>query len=89
MTNRTSRRLKPQIKMLTRAQALRNRIEGERSRIRGEELRRRWREQQASRRNSAIQTWRKMYRPSDPHKRHRLHDSQPKTQRVVSYTRRT
>jgi len=33
--------------------------------------------------------WRKMYRPTDPHKRHRIRDSQPKTQRVVSYSRRT
>jgi hypothetical protein len=33
--------------------------------------------------------WTKRYRPSDPHKRHRLDDDQPKTQQVVSYRRRT
>lgn len=33
--------------------------------------------------------WIKRYRPSDRSKRHRLADAQPKTQRVVSYTRRT
>ena len=33
--------------------------------------------------------WRKRYKPTDRNKRHRLPDSQPKTTRVVSYTRRT
>lgn len=33
--------------------------------------------------------WIKRYRPNDHAKRHRLHDTQPKTQHVVSYTRRT
>lgn len=35
------------------------------------------------------QSWIKRYRPNDQvKKRHRLGDGQPKTQRVVSYTRR-
>lgn len=33
--------------------------------------------------------WIKRYKPSDTAKRHRLEDRQPKTQQVVSYTRRT
>ena len=32
--------------------------------------------------------WIKRYKPSDVSKRHRLSDSQPKTEHVVSYTRR-
>lgn len=32
--------------------------------------------------------WVKRYRPTDVAKRHRLSDRQPKTQHVVSYTRR-
>lgn len=32
--------------------------------------------------------WRKMYRPNDHAKRHRLPDRQPKTEEVVSYRRR-
>lgn len=35
------------------------------------------------------QEWIKRYKASDTSKRHRLKDNQPKTQRVVSYTRRT
>lgn len=31
----------------------------------------------------------KRYKPTDTAKRHRLSDRQPKTQQVVSYTRRT
>jgi len=33
--------------------------------------------------------WTKRYRPGDPGRRHRIKDGQPKTQHVVSYTRRT
>ena len=33
--------------------------------------------------------WTKRYKPTDTSKRHRLGDRQPKTQTVVSYTRRT
>lgn len=40
------------------------------------------------RHNAARRQWRKQYRPTDPYHRHRLHDNQPKTQRVTSYTRR-
>lgn len=32
--------------------------------------------------------WVKRYRPNDHARRHRISDSQPKTQHVVSYTRR-
>lgn len=32
--------------------------------------------------------WRKMYKPSDVAHRHRLSDTQPKTEEVVSYRRR-
>lgn len=32
--------------------------------------------------------WTRRYRPNDTARRHRLEDDQPKTQRVVSYTRR-
>lgn len=43
----------------------------------------------AGARRSQPRTWAKQYRPSDTSKRHRLHDDQPKEQRVVSYMRRT
>lgn len=33
--------------------------------------------------------WIKRYRPTDPHRRHRLPDDQPKTVQVRTYTRRT
>lgn len=33
--------------------------------------------------------WTKRYRPNDVAKRHRIKDGQPKTEQVVSYTRRT
>lgn len=33
--------------------------------------------------------WRKRYKVTDPSHRHRIPDEQPKTTRVVSYTRRT
>lgn len=36
-----------------------------------------------------VHRWRKRYKPSDTAKRHRLSDRQPKTERVVSYSRRT
>ena len=36
-----------------------------------------------------MRRFRKMYRPTDVAHRHRLEDRQPKTQRVVSYVRRT
>jgi hypothetical protein len=32
--------------------------------------------------------WRKRYKPSDVSHRHRLQDRQPKSVRVISYTRR-
>ena len=59
-------------------------IEREQSRMRGERLREQWnnRRQQARR-------WVKRYHPHDYAKRRRLPDGQPKTQRVVSYVRRT
>jgi hypothetical protein len=34
------------------------------------------------------QRWRKRYKPTDVAHRHRIRDSQPKSVRVVSYTRR-
>ena len=33
--------------------------------------------------------WIKRYKPSDTSHRHRIHDRQPKTTHVTSYTRRT
>jgi len=38
---------------------------------------------------NARRTWVKRYRPADWTKRHRIDDDQPKTTRVISYTRRT
>jgi lysyl-tRNA synthetase class I len=42
----------------------------------------------AQERMSSARRWIKRYKPSDSAKRHRLSDGQPKTSRVVSYTRR-
>ena len=42
----------------------------------------------ATRRMQRARRWIKQYRPNDHAKRHRLNDDQPKTQHVISYTRR-
>ena len=41
-----------------------------------------------NRRQFARRTWPRNYRQSDLSKRHRIKDTQPKTERVTSYTRR-
>jgi len=53
---------------------------------------RRWREEtqrRPARARQSLSAWRKRYRPTDPHKRHRLPDRQPKTKVVRTYVRRT
>lgn len=44
--------------------------------------------QVAQQRMSGARRWIKRYKPNDTAKRHRIADGQPKTSRVVSYTRR-
>jgi hypothetical protein len=43
---------------------------------------------QARLRMRGSRRWIRRYRPNDHARRHRLPDNQPKTQRVISYTRR-
>lgn len=77
----------------TRAQQRMHEMLRQQSYQRGLRAREEWRRQQ---RNAAwfdamgrLENFRKQYRPNDRYHRHRLPDAQPKTQRVVSYTRRT